>query len=409
VKLTDFGIAKVFAGTAITATGGIIGTPEYMSPEQGEGRNVTRRTDLYSLGAVLYAMLTGRPPFVGRGVAGLINQHRYGQFDRPTALVPEVPSWLDELICQLLEKDPEKRPPDAHVVARRLEVIQKKVSLRSAQTVVDGEPTVESGSPKTRRRGIGPATLMQRLMRAELKELDEPGWLGGQFQKTWVLATALVLALGSLTLFAVRSRASGERRRWNEIERTYNAGDDQSLASLAQLLNDFIARYPDGPHVEQAKQMLPEVEDRKRRREFMRSDLVKALRPRLEAASELERLYRKALLQRWLESEDAARETLRTMLSQENVAESDQFLVGLAREDLQSLELQLADRLRGMGKRSQAIELLRSIVDEYAADQYAADPQLRRGVRAAQQSLAELERQEEEAIGNSINGANGSQ
>jgi serine/threonine-protein kinase len=112
VKLTDFGIAKVFAGTAITATGGIIGTPEYMSPEQGDSRPITRRSDLYSLGVVLYAMLTGRAPFLGRSMAELLNLHRYGQFDRPMAIVPEIPSWLDELVCQLLEKDPEKRPPD---------------------------------------------------------------------------------------------------------------------------------------------------------------------------------------------------------------------------------------------------------------------------------------------------------
>lgn len=395
VKLTDFGIAKVFAGTAITATGGIIGTPEYMSPEQGEGRPITRRTDLYSLGAVLYAMLTGRPPFVGRGIAGLINQHRYGQFDRPTAIVPEIPSWLDELVCQLLEKDPEKRPPDAHVVARRLEVIQKKVAMRSAQTVIEGQATIESDSPKThRRRGMGPATLMQRLMRAQLKELDEPGWLGGQFQKTWVLAVALILAVGSIILFTIRNRTSGERRRWNEIESTQRSGDEHSLASLAQQLTDYLTYYPDGPHVEQAKQMLPEVEDKRRLHDFLRSDVVRDLRPRIEPASDLEHLYRKALLQQWLESEDAARTTLQSMLEHENVPQSDQFLIPPAQQDLLSLELQRANRLRAAGKRSEAIELLKSIVEKYSSVDH-----LQRWTRIAQQVLTELQSQGKEASG----------
>src|SRR5207247_4038290 len=114
----------VIARTQIAATGGVIGTAEFMSPEQGEGRPITRRSDLYSFGVVLYTMLTGRPPFVGRSMPELLKLHRYGRFDRPVDLVPELPSWLDELVCELLEKDPDKRPPDAHVVARRLETIQ---------------------------------------------------------------------------------------------------------------------------------------------------------------------------------------------------------------------------------------------------------------------------------------------
>jgi serine/threonine-protein kinase len=382
VKLTDFGIAKVFAGTAITATGGIIGTPEYMSPEQGDGRPVTRRTDLYSLGAVLYTMLAGRPPFVGRGVAGLINQHRYGQFDRPMAIVPEIPSWLDELVCQLLEKDPERRPPDAHVVARRLDTVQKKVALRSAHTILEGQATVESDALRPRRRGIGPATLMQRLMRAQLKELDEPGWFGRQLQKTWVLVFALVLTVGTLTLLTVTSHASAEKRRWNEIEKLYSSGDEHVLAALIDRLNDYLARYPDGPHTEQAQNMLPEVEAKRRRHEFVRSDAIKDLRPALEPASELERLYRKSLLQQWLEGDDAARATLQVMLSHEDVPKNEQFLLRLAEEDLLSLELRRAERLRAEGRQSEAVELLHGIVGKYSSS-----TEFHRWVRAALHAL----------------------
>jgi serine/threonine-protein kinase len=393
VKLTDFGIAKVFAGTAITATGGVIGTPEYMSPEQGEGRPITKRTDLYSLGAVMYTMLTGHPPFVGRSLAELVHMHRFGQFDRPIAVVPEIPSWLDELVCQLLEKDPEKRPPDAHVVARRLEAIQKKVALRSAQTIVEGHNTLESDTlqPRRRRRAaMGPATLMQRLMRAQLKDLEDPGWLGRQFQKTWVLVIALVLAVGSITLFTIKRRTGGEARRWNQIEKMYEEGEDHG--SLALLLDEYLTRYPDGKHASQAKEMQPVVEGWRRRREFERSDAIKDLRPGNEPVSDLERLYRRALLQQWLESEEAARATLRAMLQQENVDPSDQFLIGLAKEDLMSFELQDAKRLRALGKRSETMELLQRIVE-----QPPSTPDMRRNIRVAKQLLTELQKQPNDA------------
>ena len=91
-------------------TGGIIGTAEYMSPEQGQGRRITKRSDLYALGAVMYVMLTGRPPFSGKTTLDVIHKHKYNQFDRPRTIVPEIPYWLDEIVCQLMEKDPEKRP-----------------------------------------------------------------------------------------------------------------------------------------------------------------------------------------------------------------------------------------------------------------------------------------------------------
>src|SRR6185312_13743536 len=91
IKLTDFGIAKVFASTHLTATGGVVGTAEFLSPEQASGKPVTKRSDLYSFGVVLYTLVTGRTPFEGPTFLDLLHKHRYAQFDKPQRLVPELP------------------------------------------------------------------------------------------------------------------------------------------------------------------------------------------------------------------------------------------------------------------------------------------------------------------------------
>src|ERR1700682_4041859 len=108
------------------ATGGVVGTAEFLSPEQAAGKPVSKRSDLYSLGVVLYTLLTGRTPFEGESALDLLHKHRYAQFDRPQKLVPEIPHELDEAVCQLLEKDPADRPADAQVLQRTLDSIRRK-------------------------------------------------------------------------------------------------------------------------------------------------------------------------------------------------------------------------------------------------------------------------------------------
>jgi len=120
VKLTDFGIAKLFGGTQLTADGGVIGTADYMSPEQALGRPATIRSDLYSLGSVLYAMLARRSPFAAATMAEVI--HRLINEEPPPLdhLAPDTPPELAHIIHRLLEKDPEKRIATALAVSNRL-------------------------------------------------------------------------------------------------------------------------------------------------------------------------------------------------------------------------------------------------------------------------------------------------
>jgi serine/threonine protein kinase len=131
VKLVDFGIAKLFGSNEMTVVGAVIGTADYMSPEQAEGKTATTRSDLYSLGSVLYAALTGRAPFSGKSVADTLYALK---FNTPTPLrriATDTPIELAELIEQLLSKDPASRPPTALVVSNRLRAMQQGLKKKT--------------------------------------------------------------------------------------------------------------------------------------------------------------------------------------------------------------------------------------------------------------------------------------
>ncbi len=121
VKLTDFGLARAVDSPAITRDGVIAGTPEFMSPEQARGERIDARSDLFSLGCVLYMMATGRPPFRADSTPATLK--RVCELDPPLAhqVNPAIPVWLSELIALLMAKEPDRRVADAKQLARLLE------------------------------------------------------------------------------------------------------------------------------------------------------------------------------------------------------------------------------------------------------------------------------------------------
>src|SRR5207302_852323 len=94
----------------------MVGTVAYMAPEQALGGEVTPRSDLYSLGAMLYELVTGRPPFIGDESVAIITQHLNTPPVAPSWHVPDCPPGLEALILRLLEKDPSRRPESAEAV-----------------------------------------------------------------------------------------------------------------------------------------------------------------------------------------------------------------------------------------------------------------------------------------------------
>lgn len=209
VKLADFGIAKVFATKQLTATGALVGTAEYLSPEQAAGKNVTVRSDLYSLGVVLYAFLTGRCPFEGKTILDLLHKHRFAQFDAPRSYVPDLPHELDEVVCNLLAKEPEERPANATVLQKRLESIQQKLQRKEEKTFanVHLDATVMENVVLEGEHGPGPGTLMSQMMREELRREKEGNWFSQQLNRPWVLVTLFSLCV-SLIVWIIWYRPS---------------------------------------------------------------------------------------------------------------------------------------------------------------------------------------------------------
>jgi serine/threonine protein kinase len=147
VKVLDFGLARVGAGGSITRRGVILGTPDYMSPEQASGREIDERSDMFSTGSVFYELLTLEKPFYGKTLHSVLYQILSHKETPMLTQNPDLPARLAVIVHSMLEKTPERRPASMEAVARSLEEVQG--SLRG------------SGSRPgfARRRGAGPAAL----------------------------------------------------------------------------------------------------------------------------------------------------------------------------------------------------------------------------------------------------------
>jgi serine/threonine protein kinase len=159
VKVLDFGIAKLAADTvdeseqnALTQTGVMIGTPRYMSPEQCDGAHLTPAADVYSLGIILYEMLTGKTPFTGPSPLAVALQHSAKLPQRPTELVAHIPPELERVVLHALEKNPLNRPPDAgafrrelHAAATRAGVVPSSFGYGATEEFENGDGAQPTG------------------------------------------------------------------------------------------------------------------------------------------------------------------------------------------------------------------------------------------------------------------------
>jgi serine/threonine protein kinase len=192
VLLSDFGIAKGLTNTKITATQVLMGTPAYISPEQILGQPLGPQADLYALGAMLFHMLTGQPPFNGEDVLPIITKHLSETPAAPSELSQNCPPWLDALVLKLLAKEPEKRFSHAQAL---VDEIHKHLPVAALQTESEQtlakrthptDPTLTLISHPTQpdlQKPVAPTVPMER--KAKAKRISRP-----------LLATALLLLIG---------------------------------------------------------------------------------------------------------------------------------------------------------------------------------------------------------------------
>src|SRR5262249_53360206 len=139
VKITDFGLARAADDASLTQSGVVAGTPHYMAPEQAGGGPLDHRADLFSLGSVLYALCTGRPPFRADSTPAVLKR-ACAATPRPIReITPEVPEWLADIVARLHAKDPADRFQSAAEVAellgRHLAHLQQPASVPAPAAV----------------------------------------------------------------------------------------------------------------------------------------------------------------------------------------------------------------------------------------------------------------------------------
>ena len=147
-KLTDFGIAAALDEASITSTGQVIGTPEYMSPEQAKGVKLDGRSDLYSLGIMIYEMVNGKPPYHDTSKTAILGKLVFEQQELPLQFPAGLPLMLQGVIRDLLRRNPDERIPDADTLAAQLHEILYTLPQSQTTPSVESEPTMVSSPPK---------------------------------------------------------------------------------------------------------------------------------------------------------------------------------------------------------------------------------------------------------------------
>jgi len=422
VKLTDFGIAKLFGARSQTAQGGVMGTADYMAPEQAEGLPATARCDLYSLGCVMFTLLAGHPPFRGKSMAEVVHQLRYAEPPRVRNLVWDVPQALDEIIDQLLRKDPQQRIPTALALGNRLQALERSLSVgpetvnvpassdeppgatrllptapdARVSLVIDAElaaqataaMTHEDSPPIVSARGTKPTGTKPLDLATEpngtrfttvdvthdkgrsTDEATEPGpWL-------LVFVTTLLIVVAVTGGVYFWNHQPSADALYRVIARAAESGNESALNQVETQTELFLQDHSDDPRYAEVAALHEEIQLGKLKRVL---EAKSHRRKEMQEMTAVERAYLEAI-RLAADQPEVAAQHLRSLVDLYSGAALDSVdatrCLLLARKKLETLESQLSDRQR------RDLPILKKRLQD-ASEFDATDPNRAREIRAA--------------------------
>ena len=200
VVLTDFGIAKIVTGIQFTASGGMVGTPAYMAPEQGLGDAGDERSDLYSLGVIMYQLVTGELPYEGDTPIAVILRHVNEPVPSAKVLNPDLPESVDRIIFRLMSKDPEDRYQSAGELIADLEKVERGQTI-DFDVATKSNRTATGSNDEHDTLSITPISGITPLKRsgieiAQTREAAAAGVTPRRGFPIWLLLLILIMMIG---------------------------------------------------------------------------------------------------------------------------------------------------------------------------------------------------------------------
>ncbi len=326
LRLGDFGIARDSDATALTASGSTVGTQAYMAPEQITGKlPISSKTDLYALGCVLFEILTGHVPFQGAASMEVLLKHINEPPPKIRTEVMDCPVFLEQIVLQLLEKSPDKRPHDALMVQVALEEVIERVAARTSTM---SQMTDGAGQTAIDMSQLADASELKKLLGKKKKKRKATGPI---WERGWFLASCLAVMLAGVAwsllppseekLFAraVPLMKSDDPVQWQEA-------NDRYLQSMLQ-------RFPNGKHADEARELIDKLEMHRTER-----GIETRLRLGSDPKHEAERLLLQARELERFGDNLSAREQYRAMIDLLKDREQDRSYRNLAQRQLALLE-----------------------------------------------------------------------
>src|SRR5699024_5605796 len=228
LKVTDFGIARISSAATITYTSSVLGTVHYISPEQAKGKFIDEKSDIYSLGIVLYEMATGRVPFDADNAVGIALKHLQDPLVAPKTLVPNLPDGLNNIIIKALEKDPKDRFQSAKEIKSALQNYSEFILQYGDENIQTSNDNIVEEAHEEEE-----AVYEMRKDKPEKKKKKKKSKF-----KTIVLPILMALAVIVLGIFGTKA-LKGEKKELEKVPAVKDVTEDRAIKILEN--SGFIA------------------------------------------------------------------------------------------------------------------------------------------------------------------------